>query len=167
MRQVFRRVVIAIAFITVSGVVFNAACPNAEASFGVNDALETMGIAAGIGAVIGASTIAFYESPGQHWGNALVGAGAGLVVGLGVVAYLMANASEDDEISPEELLPPENKPTGKPFDKEPAKQEKKNKGSSLRPKHSTLLAMASVPATLATRGSSNWMVAVRVLELRF
>ncbi|MBI3542680.1 MAG: hypothetical protein HY075_05330 [Deltaproteobacteria bacterium] len=169
MRLAFRRVVTAVAFCLALGVVENTACPNAEASYGVNDALSTIGISAGIGAVMGLSTIAFYDSPTKHLSNTLMGAGAGLIVGLGVAAYLLSKDAENDEINPEEVLPPENKPdgTGKNPDKAPAKSQKSGGGAYLRKPGKAVLAMASVPATLAMRDASNWAIAVRVLELRF
>ena len=172
MRHTLRKVVIVVGFFLALGAVDKAACPNAEASYGLNEALGTIGIAAGIGTVMGLSTIAFYDSPFNHMGNALMGAGAGLIVGLGVAAYLLGNSSEDDEITPEELLPPENKPTdsGKKPAKDPAKPDasKKEKTSFLYPGSRQFL--ASVPATLALRtptANSGWTVAVHVLELRF
>jgi hypothetical protein len=170
MRFAFRKVVIAVAFLLALGVAENVACPNAEASYGFNDALGTMGIAAGIGAVMGLSTIAFYDSPTKHLSNVLMGAGAGLIVGLGVAAYLLTQAPEDDEINPEEVLPPENKPdgSGKNPGKVPAKSQNGGGGAFMMPRPSkAALALASVPATLAMRDGSNWAVAVRVLELRF
>ncbi|MBI3556488.1 MAG: hypothetical protein HY074_09520 [Deltaproteobacteria bacterium] len=167
MRQAFRRVVTALAFFMVLGMAENIACSNAEAYYGFNDALGTIGIAAGIGAVMGLSTISFYDSPTKHLSNTLVGAGAGLIVGLGVAAYLMANAAESDEINPDELLPPENKPEapGKTPGKDPAKSEKKAP-TSIRSVPRSLL-LASVPTTLMLRDSTNWMIAFQVLELRF
>src|SRR5262245_34403182 len=149
MRLAFRKVVTAVAFCSALGVAENVACPKAEASYGVNDALSTMGIAAGIGAVMGLSTIAFYESPTKHLSNTLMGAGAGLIVGLGVAAYLLSQSAESDEINPEEVLPPENKPdgTGKNPDKVPAKSQKSSGGAFLRRPSKAVLAMASVPAT--------------------
>ena len=168
MRQAFRRVVTAVAFFVVLGVVENFACPNAEASYGFNDALGTIGISAGIGAVIGLSTISFYDSPTKHLGNTLVGAGAGLIIGLGVAAYLTAVGPEGDDINPDELLPPENKPdgSGKTPGKDPAKTEKKVPTSLLRSVPGSLL-LASIPSTLVLRDSTNWMIAFHVLELRF
>lgn len=147
------------------GLLLNAVSPVAEASYGLGDSLETVGIATGIGTVLGLSTIAFYDKPTSHMSNALAGAGAGLLVGLGVAAYTMATSPEDDEISPEELLPPENKPTKK----EPAKTEKK-KGALLPKqfKSRRQIAEVSVPATLGNvLPNEKWLVALRVLELRF
>lgn len=167
MRLALRRVVIAVAVLLAWGVAENAFCLKAEASYGYNDALQTIGISAGIGTVVGLSTIAFYDSPTSHLSNALMGAGAGLVMGLGVAAYMLANASEDDEINPEEVLPPQNRPddSGKTPGKDPSKT--KSSGEyRMRPLRS-LPILASVPAALALRDTRQWVVAVRVLELRF
>jgi hypothetical protein len=173
MRQAYRRVVLVLAFLAASGVAVNTVIPSAEAAYGLNDALGTIGIAAGIGAVIGLSTIAFYDTPTAHLSNGLVGAGAGMIVGLGVAGYLMAT-SQDDEISPEELLPPENKPngSGKTPGKDPAKSEKERRSFFRRGTQVPSRLLASVPATSAMRGrherdARGWAVAVRVLELRF
>lgn len=167
MRQMFRKVFTVMACVLVWGVAEKAACPNAQASYGFNDALGTIGIGAGIGAVLGLSTVSFYEKPTAHLGNTLVGAGAGLIVGLGVAAYLLTTSSEDDEISPEELLPPENKPggSGKGPDKNPVKAPKKEQGYRLSPQ--PLLSLASVPKTVNRMQPQQLLVAFNVLELRF
>ena len=149
------------------GAVLKAGSLDAEATYGLGESLETIGIATGIGTALGLSTIAFYETPTRHMGNALVGAGAGLLVGLGVAAYLMATSPDDEGINPEELLPPENKPKdlGKDPKKDPMKADKK-KGAVLKSRKPLY---ASVPVALAlpTSARSEWAVALRVLELRF
>lgn len=169
MRHLLRRLTIFVASFLALGLGLKAVSPAAEASYGLGDSLETVGIATGIGTVLGLSTIAFYDKPTSHMSNALVGAGAGLLVGLGVAAYMMATSPEGDDISPEELLPPENRPTKK----EPAKTDKKNGAHLLRQmKLRRQIAEASVPATLGNvlpnpSSQKGWLVAVRVLELRF
>lgn len=65
--------------------------------------LTTVGVSTGVGAVLGLSTISFYPSPGQHLNNMWVGAGAGLLLGLGLAAYL-AYAPHENEIDPQELM---------------------------------------------------------------
>lgn len=169
MRHALRKVVIVVCVLMAAGIAEKAVCPNAEASsYGMYDALETIGIATGIGTAIGLSTIAFYDSPTAHMKNALMGAGAGLIVGLGVAAYLFVSGPEELEIDPEELLPPENKPdAGKKPGKDQIKDLKK-KGSSLR----SFRHLASVPATSVQRDTytpvtNGWVVALNVLELRF
>ena len=169
MRQAFRKVSTVLAFLVVLGMADSIACPTAEASYGFNDALGTIGIGAGIGAVLGLSTISFYDTPTQHLGNALIGAGAGLIVGLGVAAYLLTSSADENEINPDELLPLENKPggPGKMPGKNPGKALKNGQGVYNHPL-STLELLASVPATFAVRSQPNyWAVAVQVLELRF
>jgi hypothetical protein len=80
-----------------------------------------------------------------------------------VAAYLLVSSSDENEISPEELLPPENKPAPTT---NPTNQLKQKPTSSL-----PLRRFASVPATLALRapigGYAGWAVAMNVLELRF
>lgn len=161
MRQAFRKVVTVVAVILALGSADKAFCPNAEASYGFTEALETIGIGAGIGGVLGLSTISFYSTPTSHLRNALVGAGAGLIVGLGVAAYLLANGPQSDEIDPEDVLPPENRPG-----KNPAKALKKTQGMLYDPK--PLHSFASVPVTTSQLALKPQLaVAVRVLELRF
>jgi hypothetical protein len=173
-RHVLRKVVIIVGSLLAIGSAGKVACPNAEASYGFTDALETIGIAAGIGTVMGLSTIAFYDTPTSHMGNALVGAGAGLLVGLGVAAYLFTTSPEDGGDLIDELLPPEKKPDDVPGNKkvpgkDPAKIDKKPKTSRYRlrtPVWASAPVLASVPVTLSHR-PPEWVVAFRVLELRF
>ena len=47
--------------------------------------LETLGIGIVAGTVLGASTLPFYDEPGQHTGNIALGAAIGAGVGLGLV----------------------------------------------------------------------------------
>jgi hypothetical protein len=100
MRQKLRRVVRVVAVLAALSITGIAVSSNAEASYGTRDALGTIGIATGIGAVIGLSTLPFYSSPTAHFQNVLMGAGAGLVAGLGVAVYLLEKSSSDDEINP-------------------------------------------------------------------
>lgn len=170
MRQAFRKIVIVLALFLAFSVAQNIGCLNAEASYGVNDALGTIGISTGIGAVLGLSTISFYSSPTTHLRNTLIGAGAGLIVGLGVAAYLLTTTTEDDELSPDELLPAGKKPDGsgkQPPGQGSTNSTQRDNGARSRPIPGVVGFLASVPATLALRGSSDWMVAMRVLELRF
>lgn len=166
MRHLLRRVTVGMASLLALGLALKAASPVAEASYGLINALETVGIATGIGTTLGLSTIAFYDKPTSHMSNALIGAGAGMLVGLGVAAYLMATSPDEDEISPEELLIPEKKPVdeGKKPEKNPTKTDPKKKGARLSPRHQLY---ASVPVALGNVLPGEWAVAMRVLELRF
>ncbi len=47
------------------------------------------------GAILGLSTLSFVESPGRHLKNIMVGGALGVIVGVGIVAYLQANKSRD------------------------------------------------------------------------
>lgn len=168
MRQALRKVVLVTGFLLALGVVSPTVCPNAEASYGWLDGLETIGISAGIGTVLGLSTIAFYDSPTSHIKNAFVGLGAGAIVGLGVAAYLLSTSSDDDEISPEEVLPPENRPnTKKPKVPENSGKSGKKPQTSIRFGGIPIL-FASAPVTQINHAQGpQWAVAMRVLELRF
>lgn len=153
------------ASLMVLGLALKAASPVAEASYGLVDALETVGIATGIGTTLGLSTIAFYDKPTSHMSNALVGAGAGMLVGLGVAAYLMATSPDEDEINPEELIIPEKKPDeGKKPEKNSTKTDPKKRGARFTPRHQL---KTSVPVALGNALPGEWVVAARVLELRF
>ena len=46
---------------------------------------ETLGVSTAVGAVLGASTLPFYEVPGDHLVNLSYGALAGLGVGIGIL----------------------------------------------------------------------------------
>lgn len=58
--------------------------------------LETIGISTAVGTVLGASTLPFYEQPGDHTGNVTLGAAAGAVVGVGVVIYQALSGNSDE-----------------------------------------------------------------------
>lgn len=49
--------------------------------------LKTMGISISVGTVLGASTLPFYDQPGTHLSNLVIGASAGLVLGLGIALF--------------------------------------------------------------------------------
>lgn len=57
----------------------------------------TMGISVAVGAVLGASTLPFYEQPSDHMSNIYVGAAAGAAVGLGIVIYGLIKGGPSDE----------------------------------------------------------------------
>ncbi|MGZ3730910.1 MAG: hypothetical protein ACXVCG_16925 [Bdellovibrionota bacterium] len=57
----------------------------AEATFG--DAALTVGVATAAGAILGASTLPFYEDSGEHTKNIFYGAAFGAVVGVFISAY--------------------------------------------------------------------------------
>ncbi|MBI2604629.1 MAG: hypothetical protein HYW49_00980 [Deltaproteobacteria bacterium] len=171
-----------------------AGSKQARAAYGPYDALGTVGISAGVGAILGLSTTSFYTNPTDHMRNVAVGVGVGVIVGVGVAAYMLAAGDQEDEIAPEELLiyPEKDKKDGKGEDEpgkkpgmEPEKPEKKKKeeGAMLRSRSrffgrrggSFDRSSASVPGTTSqwpllsgmvpdTRG---WTVAMNVLELRF
>ncbi|PIP91319.1 MAG: hypothetical protein COW01_05495 [Bdellovibrionales bacterium CG12_big_fil_rev_8_21_14_0_65_38_15] len=59
----------------------------------LQDAMIIGGTAVG-GAVLGLSTLSFVEEPGDHLKNILVGGAVGIIVGVGLVAYMQANKSQ-------------------------------------------------------------------------
>jgi hypothetical protein len=58
---------------------------------------ETMGISIAVGTVLGASTLPFYDQPGKHLMNVGYGAGAGAVVGLGLLVRGWLSGTSDSE----------------------------------------------------------------------
>ena len=54
-----------------------------------------VGGAGAAGAILGLSTLSFVEKPGDHLKNVVAGAAIGIIVGVGVVAYLQATKSHD------------------------------------------------------------------------
>jgi hypothetical protein len=52
-----------------------------------NSFLETIGFTTAVGTVLGASTLPFYDQPGQHLENLAYGASLGAIAGLGVYLY--------------------------------------------------------------------------------
>lgn len=47
------------------------------------------------GAVLGLSTLSFVEEPGDHLKNIVVGAAIGIIIGVGLVAYMAATKNKD------------------------------------------------------------------------
>ncbi len=60
-----------------------------------NIILETVGVSIAVGTVLGASTLSFYEQPGDHLLNLAYGAGIGAVAGMGLLAYKALRGSSD------------------------------------------------------------------------
>jgi hypothetical protein len=69
----------------------------------VNDVGIVVGAGAA-GAIIGLSTLSFYQKPKEHWKNITIGGAIGVIVGVGAVAYLQATRSQaiEDEADDEE-----------------------------------------------------------------
>ena len=59
--------------------------------------LETIGIGIAVGTVLGASTLPFYDQPGDHLANMAYGAAAGTVAALGIEIYGWLSGSSGDE----------------------------------------------------------------------
>ena len=60
----------------------------------MGDLMIVGGAGAG-GALLGLSTLSFVEEPGKHLKNVVAGAAIGIIVGVGVVAYMQATKSHD------------------------------------------------------------------------
>ncbi len=89
-------------FIISGSLLAQEADSNAAASSSMADpAQETLldiGVVAGIGgagAILGLSTLPFYEKPGDHMRNILMGGAIGIIVGVGLVAFNQATKSKD------------------------------------------------------------------------
>lgn len=63
-----------------------------------NDILLVAGAGAG-GAIIGLSTLSFYETPSNHISNIWTGAAIGLIAGVIFVAYTSAQKGSEDLVS--------------------------------------------------------------------
>ena len=77
--------------------VFASVRPAHAASFG--DAALTVSIATATGAILGLSTLPFYEDSGKHGKNVFYGAALGAVAGVFISAYsgVQEGASGDDD----------------------------------------------------------------------
>lgn len=93
MRRIFL-VVLALTVIAFSPTMTKAA------SFG--DTALTVGVAAGVGAVLGASTLPFYSEPGEHTNNIWVGAAIGAVLGVTVAAVSALSKPQDFDFEEDE-----------------------------------------------------------------
>lgn len=60
--------------------------------------MGTIGLGMAVGTVLGASTLPFYDQPGQHLVNVAIGASAGLLAGIGAGVHqrLGGNAPEEE-----------------------------------------------------------------------
>jgi hypothetical protein len=56
--------------------------------------ISIIGATAVGGAVLGLSTLSFVEEPGDHLKNIVVGAAVGIIIGVGLVAYMAASKSK-------------------------------------------------------------------------
>lgn len=78
-----------------------AGAPAPEGEIGADIIKESLGdltlvaVAGLSGAVLGLSTLSFVDEPSEHLDNIVVGGALGIIVGVGVVAYLQAVKSED------------------------------------------------------------------------
>lgn len=73
----------------------------------VKQTVGDVGLVVGMGAagaIVGLSTLSFYEKPKEHWKNVTMGGAIGVILGVAVVAYLQATRTQDydDEEESEE-----------------------------------------------------------------
>lgn len=59
----------------------------------IGDLAIIVGAGAG-GAILGLSTLSFYEKPKEHWKNITVGGALGVIAGVAVVVYLQATRNQ-------------------------------------------------------------------------
>jgi hypothetical protein len=146
----------------------------AKAGFTSSDAFITVGLSTASGAVLGLSTTAFYSNPSEHFGNVLIGAGLGLIVGVGISSYLAMNEDSQDEIDPDEILLKQEKKELKEKDKGedvPSNDSKKNSMRKVE-KLKHISANNSIyqnswyfnPSILRTK---EFVISAKILELRF
>jgi len=57
--------------------------------------ISLVGATAAGGALLGASTLSFVEEPGDHLKNILVGAAIGVIIGVGMVAFMAATKNKE------------------------------------------------------------------------
>lgn len=64
----------------------------------IADTMKNVWIVAGVGAagaVLGLSTLSFVDEPSEHLKNIVTGAAIGIIVGVGIVAYLQGTKSKE------------------------------------------------------------------------
>ncbi len=181
MRKNLRKALNPVALALVTLLTFTKA-ENAKATYGAMDALTTVGVSAGAGAVLGLSTIAFYEKPGEHMNNVVIGTAVGVIVGVGIAAYLMSGIGQEDVLDPDEelIVVPKKEEIKKPDDSSKDSDKKKGSSGSYFKKRgrdqllaqnlslytSSSLELAQLPQ-VGVRPSGEILVGMQVLELRF
>jgi hypothetical protein len=70
--------------------------PQKAQAEGFGDAALTVGITTGVGAVMGASTLPFYATPGEHTQNIFYGAALGAVTGVFLASMSAMKDNEQD-----------------------------------------------------------------------
>lgn len=148
--------------------------PQAKAAYRAEDALTTIAVSTGIGGVIGLSTLPFYSTPTSHMSNVVMGAGAGLLLGIGIAAYQFSQDEESTAIDPDEILIPPAKPTGAPGQggSEGADKTKKPQASKTREQVGRYFPRVVFNTDLnntmhTTEQSKRWLVYVEVPVARF
>ncbi len=90
-------------FLSLVGFVAVVAIAPVQARASGDSFWETMGFSVAMGTVLGASTLPFYDQPGQHLSNLLLGAAAGAVFGVGW--EILGGSKASDEAASRADLP--------------------------------------------------------------
>ena len=171
----YRKVSALFAFVLVFSFIIETSVHRAHAASTPVDALTAVGISTGAGALLGLSTTAFYAQPGDHLKNVLVGGAVGMIVGVGIAAYMLTMDQDNEQIDPDELLIPLEPEDSRKSDpnSDSSKDKKpgdKTNGTQLRPLRSHKLAFDQISVHETTRllpATKGWNVAMNLVELRF
>ncbi len=71
-----------------------------------NSFWETIGISIAVGTVLGASTLPFYDQPGEHVLNTGLGATAGVLTGVGILVYGLFQGKSSESLESAGIFPP-------------------------------------------------------------
>lgn len=98
---------------------FVVSAPRARA-MDVGDAALTVGISSAVGAILGLSTLPFYEDSSAHTRNIWIGAAVGAVIGVGIASFSALKNTDPQEFEDDyeeadkqdfSLITPGNVPT--------------------------------------------------------
>ena len=115
-------------FLVFSSAVLLAFSSETRAESAVSDALLTVGAATLGGAILGASTLPFYEESTEHTNNILYGAAIGAVVGVLISAY--SGVKEGPNYEDARLAP--RKPSALAINESPASRLKAESSIAIR-----------------------------------
>lgn len=174
MRHALHKVTSIVGFFMALNLINGILTQNARGSYELTDALTTVGISTGVGTVLGLSTLPFYSQPPLS--NVLIGAGAGMLVGIGVASYLLGTSTDSvDDIDYNEIVVPKKKddenkqpPSQHQQQQKQVPQTNKNGAFYKLFKSSVPVTFALQPAVLSSAlRDRGWAVGLQVLALRF